>query len=218
MRDVCPQPPNELKVILLHVKTSFTTFRYAYANLMGIVMKFAMNFNRRFRAAALVTATGLATLISAPAFAADGLYSVQINKTEVLRLPAPASAVIIGNPEIADVSIHSADTVFVVGKGYGETNLLILDKNGNTMMSSDIQVITPQSRNQVRIFNASNNRQTYNCGPSCNPSPTLGDSSDFIDGNTGDSSDPLTNLFAAAANSANSSSNGSRSSIPNPPN
>jgi len=111
-------------------------------------MKFAMNFNRRFRAAALVTATGLATLLSAPAFAADGLYSVQINKTEVLRLPAPASAVIIGNPEIADVSIHSADTVFVVGKGYGETNLLILDKNGNTMMSSDIQVITPQSRNQ----------------------------------------------------------------------
>ncbi len=145
---------------------------------------------------AAITAT---IAIASSAHAEDGLYSVQLNKTEILRLPQAASAVIIGNPEIADVSIHSADTIFIVGKGYGETNLIILDKAGNTMMSSDIQVITPQSRNQVRIFNAANNRQTYNCGPSCNPSPTLGDSEDFVEGNTNKGSDPLSNLFAAAA-------------------
>ena len=184
-------------------------------------MKLAIKFERHMRAAALSAAAILAVVSVAPqAFAADGLYSVQINKTEVLRLPAPASAVIVGNPDIADVSIHSADTIFVVGKGYGETNLLILDKAGNTMMSSDIQVITPQSRNQVRIFNSATGRQTYNCGPSCNPSPTLGDSSDFIDGNTGGSGDPLTNLFAAAANAARGESGASdtRNSAPNPPN
>lgn len=171
-------------------------------------MKLTANFDRKLRLAMTTAAAVLSTLsLAAPAMAGDGLYSVQINKTEVLRLPAPASAVIVGNPEIADVSIHSADTIFVVGKGYGETNLLILDKNGNTMMSSDIQVITPQSRNQVRIFNAASGRQTYNCGPSCNPSPTLGDSNDFIEGNTGGgSSDPLSNLFAAAAGSSNGNS------------
>lgn len=188
---------------------------------MGIVMTFIARFDRYKRAAlitctAMISTLGLASL----AFAGDGLYSVQINKTEVLRLPAPASTVIVGNPDIADVSIHSADTVLVIGKGYGETNLLILDKDGNTMMSSDIQVITPQSRNQVRIFNSANSRQTYNCGPSCNPSPTLGDSDAFITGNTSGDSDPLTNLFAAAANANRGESNtgSSRPSASGPPN
>ncbi len=170
-------------------------------------MQIFLDFERSCKTAARVS-LGLisAFCFSSTALAGDGLYSVQLNKTEILRLPSPASAVVIGNPEIADVSIHSADTVLVVGKGYGETNLVILDKNGNTMMSSDIQVITPQSRNQVRIFNASQGRQTYNCGPSCNPSPTLGDSDEFIEGNTAGSSDPLTNLFAAAANASSSNS------------
>jgi hypothetical protein len=169
-------------------------------------MKFVGTFARNSKTALFIGASILAAFATTTAAnASDGLYSVQINKTEVLRLPAPASAVIVGNPDIADVSIHSADTIFVVGKGYGETNLLILDKNGNTMMSSDIQVITPQSRNQVRVFNASNGRQTYNCGPYCDPSPTLGDSKDFVTGNTADSSSPLQNLFAAAANSSRSS-------------
>lgn len=165
---------------------------------MGIIMNIAVKFNRVTRSAMIISATIFATLsLSSTALAGDGLYTVQINKTEVLRLPGPASAVVVGNPDIADVSIHAADTIFVVGKGYGETNLLILDKDGNTMMSSDIQVITPQSRNQVRIFNSANNRQTYNCGPSCNPSPTLGDSDDFVTNNSNEGN-PLANLLAEA--------------------
>ncbi len=185
-------------------------------------MIFDQKIDRRIRAAAFTAAAFVAaTFMAAPAYAADGLYSVQINKTEVLRLPAPASAVVVGNPEIADVSIHAADTILVVGKGYGETNILILDKNGNTMMSSDIQVITPQSRNQVRIFNSANSRQTYNCGPSCNPSPTLGDAQAFIDGNTGENDSPMSNLFAAMTGSGSASSGSSdtsRQQMSGPPN
>ena len=168
-------------------------------------MQIFQNF-KRSRKAIVGLGCGLigAMSLASTASAGDGLYSVQLNKTEILRLPSEASAVVIGNPDIADVSIHSADTVLVVGKAYGETNLVILDRSGNTMMSSDIQVITPQSRNQVRIFNVSQGRQTYNCGPSCNPSPTLGDSNDFMEGNTAESGNPLTNLFAAAANASGS--------------
>jgi len=181
-------------------------------------MTFDIKIDRCIRAVACSAAALLAmNFMAAPAHASDGLYSVQINKTEVLRLPAPASAVIVGNPDIADVSIHSADTILVVGKGYGETNLLILDKSGNTMMSSDIQVITPQSRNQVRIFNSANGRQTYNCGPSCNPSPTLGDAQDFIDGNTGQNSSPLSNLFAGLSRGSSSTAAGSSQSGPQAP-
>ena len=62
-------------------------------------------------------------------------YTVELNKTEILRLPSAAGSVIIGNPKIADVTVHSSDLLFVVGRGYGETNLIILDSNGNTMLS-----------------------------------------------------------------------------------
>ena len=185
-------------------------------------MKFAVSFSLSARSVALAAVTVLMTGFTATsANASDGLYSVQLNKTEILRLPAAAGSVIIGNPDIADVTVHSADTLLVVGKGYGETNLIILDKNGNTMMNSDIQVITPQSKNQVRVFNA-NTRMTYNCGPSCNPSPTLGDSDDFVQGNTASGGGGiLENLFAAASGSGNSNapqtSSGNSSPI-NPPN
>jgi len=46
-------------------------------------------------------------------------YSVSLNKTEIVRLPSAASAVIIGNPNIADVSVHASDTLFVIGRGFG---------------------------------------------------------------------------------------------------
>lgn len=185
-------------------------------------MKFVVNFSLFARRAALTAASVLMTGFTATsANASDGLYSVQLNKTEILRLPAAAGAVIIGNPDIADVSIHAADTLLVVGKGYGETNIIVMDKQGNTMMNSDIQVITPQSKNQVRVFNA-NSRMTYNCGPSCNPSPTLGDSDDFVSDNTASGGGGiLENLFAAASGSGSSSANqtSSGSSTPlNPPN
>ena len=106
-------------------------------------------------------------------------YQVDLNKTQVLRLPASAGAVIIGNPSIADVSVHAADTLFVVGRGYGETNLIVLDRQGQTLMEADIQVSQSVSPQSVRVFNGGN-RQSYNCAPTCQPAPVLGDSPDFI--------------------------------------
>ncbi len=120
-----------------------------------------------------------------PSFAGDafGTYSVELNKTEVVRLSEPASAVIIGNPKIADVSVHSSDTVFVLGRGYGQTNLIILNMAGQTIMDADIQVVAPVSVGNVRLYSG-RDRETYSCAPYCLPSPVLGDSVDFVVVNT----------------------------------
>jgi len=93
-------------------------------------------------------------------------YKVELNKTEIVRLPGAASAVIIGNPKIADVTVQSSDLIFVVGRGYGETNLIILDSNGNTMMNADLQVVNTLPQHGVRLYNGSS-RQTYSCIPYC---------------------------------------------------
>lgn len=122
----------------------------------------------------------------------DGLYQVPLNKNELVRLPAPASAVIIADPSIADVSVHSSNTLLVIGRGYGETNLIVLDELGNTMMNADIVVGGSRSNGQVRLLKVGEGRQTYSCRPDCNPAPMLGDQVEFLD-SFGNSSDPISN-------------------------
>jgi len=110
-------------------------------------------------------------------------YTVELNKTEIVRLPGAASSIIVGNPKIADVTVQSSDLIFVVGRGYGETNLIILDAQGNTMMNADLQVVNTLPDNGVRLYNGKD-RETYSCIPFCGPSPVLGDDGSFISNNT----------------------------------
>lgn len=113
----------------------------------------------------------------------SGAYSVELNKTEIVRLSEPAAAVSIGNPKIADVSVHSADTIFVLGRGYGQTNLIVLNGMGETILDADIQVTAPIATGNVRLYSGGE-RETYSCAPNCLPSPVLGDTVDFVVTNT----------------------------------
>ncbi len=126
----------------------------------------------------------IAVTASVPAHAGNPQsYTVELNKTEIVRLPGAAASIVVGNPKIADVTVQSSDLIFVVGRGYGETNLIVLDARGNTMMNADVQVVNTLPRNGVRLYNGKS-RETYSCIPFCGPSPVLGDEGDFISGNT----------------------------------
>jgi len=145
--------------------------------------------------------------ISAQAGSSES-YKVELNKTEIVRLPGAASAIIIGNPKIADVTVQSSDLLFVVGRGYGETNLIILDANGNTMMNADLQVVNTLPRHGVRLYNGKN-RETYSCIPYCGPSPVLGDNPGFIGNNTSDAEELDTvPAFSASQPAARTTSTG----------
>lgn len=158
--------------------------------------------------------TGIATLAllcsALPALAGNA-YSVSLNKTEIVRLPAQAGAVIIGNPAIADVTVHSPDTLFVIGKGYGETNLIVFDAQGETIMNADIQVINKLPQQSVRLYNGKE-RESYNCAPYCMPSPILGDAPDFIGRNSG-TADTSTSAPVIAPSSSPETSFGSTTSF-----
>lgn len=146
----------------------------------------------------------VAIALPSTAIAGDGQnYKVEINKTEILRLPSPAASIIIGNPQIADVTVQASDLLFVVGRGFGETNLIILDASGNTMMDADLQVVNSLPSHGVRLYNGTA-RQTYSCIPYCGPSPVLGDDPEFIGRNTAESEE--LNTFTAFGSSSSSSS------------
>lgn len=173
--------------------------------------------------------TGIATLAvlcSSAMALAGGNYSVDLNKTEIVRLPENAGAVVIGNPEIADVTVHSANTLFVVGRGYGETNLIVLNGAGHTIMNANIQVINKLSSNGVRLYNGKM-RESYSCAPYCLPAPVLGDSPVFINSNSGEAQTISNNASTAlptpspslgnASSPFQSSSSRSSSSSASPP-
>ena len=125
--------------------------------------------------ASLLTLTS-AILLLPSAFAAE---TVEFNKTHVMRLNSPAGAIVVGNPQIADVSVHSDNTIFVFGRGFGQTDLLILDAAGNTLVHTDINVIEASSKTTVRMIAPGKDRETYDCQPYCRPAPAFADNPAF---------------------------------------
>ena len=107
-------------------------------------------------------------------------FFVHMNKTQILHLPAAASTIVVGNPDIADISVHSPDTIFIIGRGYGQTNLIALDAQGQTIMQANITVKSTNTRLGVRVINIGAGQESYHCAPNCLPTPILGDSPDFI--------------------------------------
>ncbi len=107
-------------------------------------------------------------------------YTVEINKTQILHLPAPASAVAVGNTAIADVTVHSPNLLFIVGRGYGVTNIIALNDMGQTIMEADIQVKNSNSSTDKRVMLVGQGWQSYACSPFCQPAPVLSDNPKFL--------------------------------------
>lgn len=111
----------------------------------------------------LLTAAVAASFIAAPAFA--DYFSVDEGKTKPLRLSGSAGSVVVGNPDVADVAVHTDQLLFISGKLPGSTNLLIFDKQGRMIYSADL-LVAASNDNTVTITRAGVD-QTYDCTPNC---------------------------------------------------
>lgn len=109
-------------------------------------------------------AAGIAAIVSGGAMA-DSL-SVRLDKAEILRLDVPASIVIVGNPQIADVTVENPNMLFVTGLTAGETNLIILDENGDAIMDYDLVVVSEIDRT-ITVHRSVDLLSTYSCRPRC---------------------------------------------------
>ena len=131
-------------------------------------------FGRRARRCALLVLalTAVAAFGIMPAQA--DTVTVSIDRARVMKLPERVSTIIIGNPLIADASLQRGGVLVVTGKGYGETNLLALDRRGHVVMSKTLQVLGPAGGNLIVVYRG-DKRETYSCAPQCEPRITLGD-------------------------------------------
>lgn len=111
-----------------------------------------------------------AALLAAPlaAQAQDGALNVEIDRSARVQLRGAAASVIVGNPQIADVSMVDANTLFIVGKGYGVTEVVAVDGAGRTLFQREI-VVSGGSTGSVRVWRGAQATE-MTCGASCAPS------------------------------------------------
>jgi Flp pilus assembly secretin CpaC len=80
--------------------------------------------------------------VSATAHAAETIV-VQLDRTTLIKLPPQTATVVIGDPLIADLSIQPGGLAMITGKGYGETNVIALDRDGAVLSEETIEVNGP---------------------------------------------------------------------------
>ena len=73
-------------------------------------------------------------------FVHAGEFEVAINKSQVLKIDQPFNELLIGNPEIADVLALSNNSIYVLGKKLGTTNLTIYGPGKRLIAVVDLMV------------------------------------------------------------------------------
>ena len=119
------------------------------------------------RSSILVAVLLAATSLITPARAAADI-EVTMNQAKIVKLSRPADTIVVGNPAIADASVQDASTIVLTGKGFGVTNLVVLDQEGSPIVDAQVTVVR-QAASSVRIYRRAE-VQTMSCTPYCESS------------------------------------------------
>ncbi len=103
--------------------------------------------------------------------------SVPMDEVRVVAFEKPVATVYIGNAAIADVNMIDATHAFLLGKSYGQTNLIALDSAGKQVANRQVSVYA-RAGNTVTV-NRGAEQMTYACnGARCEFTPKPGDDKD----------------------------------------
>ncbi|MBB6413623.1 MULTISPECIES: pilus assembly protein N-terminal domain-containing protein [Mesorhizobium] len=119
------------------------------------------------RSSIVIAALLVAASFVAPAMAGAGI-EVTMNQAKIVKLSRPADTIVVGNPAIADASVQDASTIVLTGKGFGVTNLVVLDTDGSPIVDEQVTVVR-QAASSVRIYRRAE-IQTMSCTPYCESS------------------------------------------------
>lgn len=122
--------------------------------------------HRLFQAAAFAAA-----FLAAPAFA--GELRVPLDQSRPIELNQPISGVVIGNPTVAGVSVQNDRLLFVTGRSYGQTNVIIVGANGRPMFETMVTVVPDESN--VVMVTRGNATSRLDCTPLCRRRPDISD-------------------------------------------
>lgn len=122
----------------------------------------------RFPRLALLGFTSAIVAASA-ASAQSARMNVEIDQAQRVQLRGAAGSVIVGNPQIADVTVVDANTLYITGKGYGVTEVVAVDAIGRTVFQSQVVVTGSTGAGSVRVWRGAQATEMA-CAASCSPS------------------------------------------------
>lgn len=70
----------------------------------------------------------------------DDVVDVMIGKAEMVTLKGSASDILVANPSVVDVMAVKANQLYLVGSMLGDTNIMVLDENGNVQRRINVHV------------------------------------------------------------------------------
>lgn len=118
--------------------------------------------------AVLKAAIFMSGILLAGQAAAEAGIEVEMNQAKIVKLARPADTIVVGNPLIADAAVQDASTIVLTAKGFGVTNLVVLDAEGNPIVDEQVTVVR-QTRSSVRVYRRAE-IQTLSCTPYCESS------------------------------------------------
>jgi Flp pilus assembly secretin CpaC len=101
-------------------------------------------------------------LAASPAVALAML--VPINHAQRIDVRGDAASVVVGNPKIASVTVVGAHILYIMGRGAGSTNVVVLDKSGRTLFTGEVTVAATGAN--VSLYRG-DRRIQVNCSYGC---------------------------------------------------
>jgi pilus assembly protein CpaC len=65
---------------------------------------------------------------------------IGLNKSVVIKLPADARDVLVGNPDVVDAVVRTKNTAYLFARALGQTNVFFFDADGRQILGLDIEV------------------------------------------------------------------------------
>lgn len=156
-----------------------------FSSFLLMITIFAVFLTEAYAAQANAISSGTGSAVSNVSIGADHGFMlsknekiyIQIDRAKIVRLPTETRTVVIGNPMVADISTLRDGMSVLTAKGYGTTNLIILDEKGDLILEALVGVIASED---IVIVQRGLERESYTCSPTCQPLIQLGDGKDFF--------------------------------------
>ena len=107
--------------------------------------------------------TAMMLLSTAPLLAGPSI-NVGADHARIVSVAGTPSAVVVGNPMFADVSVEQG-VIILHGRNFGATNVIVLDVDGNQLAAFDVNVTSAGDRN-ISVYKAGHAFSSV-CAPLC---------------------------------------------------
>lgn len=135
-----------------------------------------MNIFFKILGALPVMSIVLGPTLAATASAAEEIV-LNTDRSQIIVLDKAPATLVLGNPTVADVTLNGK-TLYLHPRGYGVTNLILLDDDGKKTGDYVLRVIFEDAYS-ISLYSPGG-RQTYSCRKDCAPSLQVGDNPGFF--------------------------------------